>query len=124
MYVGVRSGGKVRVPTGVVQIRVDDNEAWTIDPSETPMPLLSKENGAASTPASTAVALSIARATSPFTAVSGEKAKSILRQMLAGKNIKYRKLALGDNNSTTGETPVDASLPAALLSIGIDPAKL
>jgi hypothetical protein len=124
LYVGIRSGGRIRVPTGAVQIRVDDHAAWTIDVAETPVTLVPKSTAtSAATPGvSSEILANIARASSPFTATTGQKAHDIIKQMLAGKVIKFRTLALGGNNSSTGEATVDASLSTALVSIGIDPA--
>lgn len=37
LRVGLISGGAFKMPLGVVQLRVDTNAAWTIDPAETPV---------------------------------------------------------------------------------------
>lgn len=42
LRVGIKSGGKYLIPVGDVQIRIDDNKAWTICSSETPLDYVPK----------------------------------------------------------------------------------
>lgn len=37
LRVGVKSGGRYLIPVGDVQLRIDQNPAWTISTSETPI---------------------------------------------------------------------------------------
>lgn len=134
LYVGVRSGGRYRIPTGTVQIRVDSNKAWTISPDETPIYLAPSTPAATALPpgtdektAATMAALqaqamqNITKITSPYTATTGEKAKTILGEMVRGKTVKFRTVGMNQAASTTGEVPIDASFIEALKAIGIDP---
>lgn len=131
LYLGIRSGGRFSIPTGTVQIRIDDNTAWTITPDETPTYLLP------STPAfpmphltgQTAVAEemqtkmmeNLTKTLSPFTATSGEKAKTILKEMISGDVIKCRTVGMNQATSITGEVYIDDSFLSALQKIGIEP---
>lgn len=58
---------------------------------------------------------------SPYTITGGDKAKSILRQMLAGQVLKFRTVGINQAASTTGEVVLDESLAQSLRIIGIDP---
>lgn len=134
IYVGLMSGGRFKIPVGTVQIRIDQNEAWTITPQETPMGLV---------PASPELALGLPpeqaelikktqaqamenayKMMSPYTITGGDKAKSILRQMLAGQILKFRTVGINQAASTTGEVVLDESLAQSLRLIGIDPKSL
>lgn len=134
IYVGLMSGGRFKIPVGTVQIRIDQNEAWTITPQETPMGLV---------PASPELALglppeqaelikktqaqameNVYKMMSPYTITGGDKAKSILRQMLAGQTLKFRTVGINQAASTTGEVVLDESLAQSLRLIGIDPKSL
>jgi len=128
IHVGLRSGGRYRVPTGTVQIRVDNNKAWTISPEETPLflvPSLPKTPIAAPgmtelVEQTTALAMAnAAKIMSPYTAATGDKAKSILKEMLVGKVVKYRTVGLNQAASTTGEVIIDESFVQSLRQIGI-----
>lgn len=126
IYVGIRSGGVHRIPTGTVQIRVDDNSAWTITPEETPADLIpgTAPSTSAAPGMSAEMMANMSKILSPYTAATGEKAKSIIKQMLSGKIIKYRTVGLNQAASTTGEVAVDQSLVESLQSIGINPEEL
>lgn len=134
IYVGIRSGGKHRIPTGTVQIRIDENKAWTIGPDETPVylvPSLPKTPVAAPpgmtelVEKTTAQAMSnAAKMMSPYTAATGDKAKSIIKEMLAGKVVKYRTVGFNQAASTTGEVNIDESFVQSLREIGIAPESL
>ncbi|MDR0275267.1 MAG: hypothetical protein LBI48_08025 [Burkholderiaceae bacterium] len=124
-YVGIRSGGTYRIPTGTVQIRIDDNAAWTITPDDTPTDLVP---GAATSPAvnkdiSADMMANMAKIMSPYTAATGDKADKIIKQMLAGKVIKYRTIGLNQAASSTGEVKLDASFTESIRSIGIPVGK-
>lgn len=121
IYVGIRSGGSYRIPTGTVQIRIDENTAWTITPEETPVDLVP-----GTAPAATAAAgvpqemmASMSKMLSPYTATTGKKARDIIKEMAAGKVIRYRTVGLNQAASTTGEVQIDASFIEAIQSIGI-----
>lgn len=128
IYVGLRSGGRHRIPTGTVQIRVDNNKAWTIGPEETPLflvPSLPKTPMVAPgmtelVEQATAQAMAnAAKIMSPYTAATGDKAKSIIKEMLGGKVVKYRTVGLNQAASTTGEVIIDESFVQSLRQIGI-----
>ncbi len=133
LFVGIRSGGSYGIPTGTVQMRVDANKAWTIEPSETPVylapapaqpaiPTANNDNATVDLAAVQAEALrNMSKALSPYTAATGEKAKSILREMVAGKTLKYRSVGMNQPASSTGEVVIDASFIQSLKLIGIDP---
>lgn len=136
IYVGIRSGGPYRVPVGTVQIRVDGNKSWTISTEETPVHL-APDIPASSVP----VALNgdvenliqkthnqamsnAAKMMSPYTATTGDKAKSIIREMVRGKIVKYRTVGFNQAASTTGEVKIDNSFLSSLRAIGITPENL
>lgn len=134
LRVGVKSGGKHPIPVGEVQIRIDSNTAWTISPSETPLDYVPAETlknmqeyttnlpeqnkKLVETTYKTAME-SAARAMSPFTAATGEKAQSILKEMLSGQKIKYRTIGLNQAASSTGEYTLGPSLREALSKCGV-----
>jgi hypothetical protein len=131
VFVGVRSGGAYRIPTGTVQLRIDEEEAWTIGTDETPLSLAPKQpNLMPSNMPATANAEAqkmydnIIKMSSPYTAATGEKAKKIIKQMVRGKKVKYRSVGINQAASTTGEVVIDASFIESLKAIGIDPATL
>ncbi|GFM73777.1 hypothetical protein PSCICL_47690 [Pseudomonas cichorii] len=134
IYVGVMSGGRFKIPVGTVQLRIDQNEAWTITPQETPvsqMPAapqyalnLPPEQAAIVKNAQDQAMISAAQMMSPYTIAGGDKAKKILKQMLTGKVLKYRTVGLNQAASTTGEAVIDPSLAESLRLVGIDPASL
>ena len=133
LRVGVKSGGRFLIPVGDVQLRIDQNKAWTISTSETPLDYVSEgqlkamqayapkdpqqqqivENAYKTAMEATA------RPMSPFTASTGEKAQSILKEMRSGKTLIYRTVGLNQAASTTGEYVLDQSLEVALRQCGI-----
>ncbi len=124
IVVGVRSGGSYRMPVGTVQIRVDENPAWTISPDETPVylsPALPQTTGV-DTNLQSGMMSSMTKIMSPFTATTGDKAHQILTQMIHGKIVRYRTVGLNAAASTTGEVKIDQSFFSALKEIGIDPS--
>ncbi|MBX6055049.1 hypothetical protein ACNAQ8_32020 [Pseudomonas aeruginosa] len=134
IYVGLMSGGRFKIPVGTVQMRIDQNEAWTITPQETPVGLapavpqysmnLPPEQAAIVKSAQDQAMTNAAQMMSPYTVTGGDKAKKILKQMLSGRNLKYRTVGINQAASTTGETVIDPSLAESLRLIGIDPASL
>lgn len=134
IYVGLMSGGRFKIPVGTVQMRIDQNEAWTITPQETPVAMmpaapqyalnLPPEQAALVKQTQDQAMLSVTQMMSPYTVTGGNKAKQILKQMLAGKTLKYRTVGINQAASTTGEAVIDPSLADSLRLIGIDPASL
>lgn len=134
LRVGVRSGGRYLIPVGDVQVRIDQNPAWTISSSETPLDyvpegqLKAMQAAVPNDPqqqkivanAYTMAMEAAARSMSPFTAATGEKARSILSQMKAGHSLIYRTVGLNQAASTTGEYVLDQSLAVALRECGIN----
>lgn len=136
LRIGIRSGGKVRIPVGDVQIRIDSNPPWTITTGETPIDYIPKGNLESlknSVPEASRSLVqnsfdtameSTAKAMSPFTAATGKKAKAILKQMIHGQKIIYRSIGLNQAASSTGEVPIDQSFLTALSSCGINTSNL
>lgn len=134
IFVGVMSGGRFKVPVGTVQLRIDQNEAWTITPQETPvssMPAapqyvlnLPPEQAAIVKSAQEQAMINATQMMSPYTITGGDKAKKILRQMLSGSVLKYRVVGINQAASTTGEVELDPSLAESLRLIGINESSL
>ena len=135
VIVGVRSGGRFRIPAGQVQLRIDENTAWTITTEETPLYLVPEVQGLPSMTsdaktnelvdeAQKKMMATMHRSMSPFTAATGEKAKQILNQMLSGKRLIYRSVGINQAGARTGEVALDESLTIGLRQIGIDPNSL
>ncbi|ODB35540.1 hypothetical protein A9L43_25095 [Pseudomonas mosselii] len=130
VYVGLMSGGRIKVPVGTVQLRIDQHEAWTISPQETPVSLLPEvpqyalnlppEQAELVKNAQAQAMTSAAQAMSPYTVTGGDKAKAIIKQMAAGHMLKYRTVGLNQAGSTTGEVTLDASFVQSLKQVGID----
>ena len=57
---------------------------------------------------------------SPYTAVSGEKAKKILSEMVSGTKLIYRRVGFNQAASSTGEYKLDMSFQNALTECGIN----
>lgn len=132
--VGVRSGGKIRLPVGEVQLRIDGNKAWRITTAETPLEfapriqLGSTKEFVKSLPPESQKLLAgmneanqnvVSRMLSPYTSATGDKANNILREMLGGRKLIYRKVGPNRAGSSTGEYPLDDSLRLALQECGI-----
>lgn len=134
IYVGLMSGGRFKIPVGTVQLRIDQNEAWTITPQETPVSMMPEapqyalnlppEQAELVKNAQAQAMTNMAQVMSPYTIAGGDKAKKILKQMLAGHTLKYRTVGINQAASTTGEVEIDPSLAQSLKLIGIDPAAL
>ena len=122
LFVGIRSGGKIKVPTGQVQIRIDNNKTWSISPEETPLHYIPQQ----SLKINQNIELQeniyeqMVRMMSPFTAAIGDKAKAIVKEMLSGKEIIYRSIGFNQSGST-GRYPIDESFYKAMRQIGITP---
>lgn len=142
---GIRSGGQYKLPVGAVQVRIDGNKTWDISPEETPVYLIpgqatihmpateidtSTDAGkrmAESIAASQAIMKGaqessreyIAKTLSPFTAATGDKAKTIIREMLAGRKMIYRSVGYNQAASSEGEVLIDDSFIKAVSQIGI-----
>jgi hypothetical protein len=54
----------------------------------------------------------------------GDKAKAILKQMLAGRVLKYRTVDFKQATSPTREVILDESFAHSLQMVGIDPRRL
>jgi hypothetical protein len=137
LRVGLKSGGKYKVPVGDVQLRIDKNKAWAISMSETPVNVkpdpqtsaqvdimteyaknLPPEQQALVVNSYKAAMSSTGKILSPYTATTGDKAKAIVKEMLKGNTLIYRTLGFSQvptlGGSTTGEFLLDKSLEAAL----------
>lgn len=134
IYVGLMSGGRFKIPVGTVQLRIDQNEAWTITPQETPVSMmpaapqyslnLPSEQAALIKQTQDQAMLNVTQMMSPYTVTGGEKARKILKQMLAGHTLKYRTVGINQAASTTGEAVIDPTLAESLRAIGINPESL
>lgn len=134
IYVGIRSGGRYRIPTGTVQIRIDENNSWTINPEETPIYLAPSMPAPPSVEAAGMLDIvektqaqamgNVARIMSPYTATRGDKARAILKEMVNGKVVKYRTVGFNQAASTTGEVKIDESFLSSLRAIGITPENM
>lgn len=126
---GIRSGGSVRIPTGTVQVRIDDNASWTISPAETPIilspvvPTIDYPNMPEFLGMQKQMADNLTKIMSPYTATTGEKAKAIIKEMIAGKVIKYRIVGANQAASTTGKVELDNSFHKAIKKIGFESLK-
>ncbi|MEF1207434.1 hypothetical protein, partial [Photobacterium damselae] len=129
LRVGLQSGGKIKIPVGNIQLRIDGNKHWNITTSETPLDLAPKSTADISIYTHNLpdeqrilVESSIkdsAKILSPYTMARGDKAKKIIKEMLNGKKIIYRTIAINQGGSTTGEFVLDHSLKIALDQCGI-----
>ncbi|MEL1220074.1 hypothetical protein TVA88_13295 [Aeromonas hydrophila] len=134
IIIGVKSGGKIKIPVGNIQLRVDANPVWTITTDETMLlessagvyaqpPVyaenLSDEQKKAFAETYKAAMNSTTKIMSPFTSTTGDKAKTILAEMLRGQKLIYRTVGLNQAASSTGEVLLDNSLKASLSQCGI-----
>ena len=135
--VGIRTGGTYKIPTGTVQIRVDNNSAWTIDTSETPLYLVPAQQTYAPPPKpestdpkqqeqirqahehSQQMTQNIHKISSPFTAATGDKAKTIIKEMLSGSEMIYRTVGVNQAASTEGSVVFNDSFREAMDKAGI-----
>lgn len=126
------------LPAGRVQLRIDQNNAWTVETSETPvdsegqvsttqlaaqMKSVMQSNPALQSNAAlqkqleqsaAASAQSINQAMSPFTAATGDKARNIVAQMKLGSSLIYRQLGSNTPGTTTGTIALDDDFIAAM----------
>lgn len=146
LRVGLKSGGKYKVPVGDIQLRIDKNKAWYISMSETPVNVEPNPHASAQVDVMTEYAKSLppeqqalvvnsykaamnstGQMLSPYTAVAGDKAKAIVKEMLQGKSLIYRTLGFGQvtnyGGGTTGEFVLNDSLQAALNKCQIEISK-
>ena len=112
LRLGVRSDVLVEIPVGDVQVRIDDGKIWTIASSETPLDYARKGymNVAMDT---------VNGAKLPYTVATGEKARAILQEMVAGRLLWYRVLGLNQKVTNAGWFPLDVSFRRALARCGI-----
>lgn len=145
LLVGVSSGGKYRVPTGDILWRVDSNPHRDIKAMDNPagasfVPMMEPYktgNEAADKAVADAMAYSqklTAGLTSTSTVASGDKAKEMLREMLAGQTLLFRQAQIApayglpnDQTYRVGQytnegqrpIPIDASFRRGLAECGI-----
>jgi hypothetical protein len=112
LRMGVRSDVLVEPPVGDVQVRIDDGKIWTITSSETPPDYARKSDR--NVPKDT-----VNRAKLPYTMATGEKARAILQEMVAGNLLWYRRLELNQKITSAGWFPLDESFHQALAGCGI-----
>lgn len=140
IIVGVKSGGTINMPVGNIQLRIDNNKAWDISTSETPanptnlpgymqgtlLPTsvytqnLPEEQKEVIENAYKTVMTQTTKLMSPYTAASGEKAESIINEMLNGKILIYRTKGFTGTSSNTGQYTLDSSLAKAMDGCGIE----
>jgi hypothetical protein len=137
LRVGLKSGGKYKVPVGDIQLRIDKNKAWDISMSETPVNVKPNPHASAQVDVMTeyaknlppeqqalvvnsykAAMSSTGKMLSPYTATTGDKAKAIVKEMLKGNVLIYRTLGFSQipnyGGGTTGEFILNGSLQTAL----------
>ena len=138
VLVGVSSGGRIRLPTGDILWRVDDRPFRTLRAADNPAgigdPLTSIQGGAAMQQLVEQQRQLIAAATATSTVASGDTARAMLREMLAGQGPVFRQAAqtisygLPGDSAAVGQItrhglraiPLDDSLRAGLTACGID----
>ena len=121
------------IPVGDIQLRIDENKFHTITTSETPidlfpqelssnmensMNMVNKESLGAGINYETMMN-NMMKTLSPYTATTGDKAWTILNEMLKGKKMIYRTIGINQAASTTGEVLLDESLLKSLRECGI-----
>lgn len=124
------SGGRFKLPVGTVQLRIDQHEAWTITPQETPVSLapavaaigvtVTSEQAEIVRNAQEQAMKAASQMMSPYTVATGDKARQIIRR----QKLRYRIEGINQAASTTGEAVINASLSQSLRTIGIDPGTL
>lgn len=136
LWVGVRSGGRYPLPVGAVQLRIDDNDAWIIETSETPseglrgvvnysdfinLDLYPEEQQKIIKGAYEASSDATKKIMAPYTVATGEKAKKILKELVGGEVILYRALGgYGVPAAEPGRYLLDDSLVLALNQCDIE----
>ena len=133
IWFGVKSGGKVPIPVGNIQVRIDRNDAWEILSSETPyeskgqtnfdiqnyVSNVSEEQRQQIVANYETMMAAAQKSTLPYTATTGDKAESIIKQMLSGDRLIYRVTGFNHTNSSTGEYSLGADLKEALKKCAI-----
>ena len=132
VFVGVISGGSVRIPVGDVRIRIDNNEPWTLQAANTPktslkvdgptsqehlnayLQSLSPEQKAQFDAAYDSAMDATSNMLSPYTFVGGKDAERLINEMKNGKQIRLQRIALGNTTSTVGIHDIDQSFHDAL----------
>lgn len=99
LLVGVSSGGRVRIPTGDIVWRVDDRPFHELKVADNPVghtPSALPDSVAAQlgTSATENMNRMIAAASATSTMASGEKAKALLAEMIAGRGLLFRNTAV------------------------------
>ena len=123
---GVVSEPKIPIG-GDVQLRVDDNPMVSITAADTPvdlapttslpaMPGLSAEQQK-DMQASLKASMSVA---SPYRVLVGDKARSLLREMIRGQKVIWRVVGINTATSTTGTIVIRPDLGKSLAECGID----
>ncbi|HEX8415946.1 MAG TPA: hypothetical protein VF637_19000 [Sphingomicrobium sp.] len=96
LLVGISSGGRIRLPTGDILWRVDDRPFRKLAAADNPAamntPAVPQSNAATAQLIDQQMRL-IAAATATSTVASGETARSILAEMLAGSGLVFRGVA-------------------------------
>lgn len=116
LLVGVMSAGRARLPVGTVQLIVDQHQAWTITAQENPVSLspVVFSTGLAGSGGATSQMMN------PYTLASGDKAQRIIRQMMSGRQLRYRVVNVDHTASAEGQVEIDGSFSQALRAFGID----
>ncbi|WP_152632707.1 MULTISPECIES: hypothetical protein [Pseudomonas] len=130
LYVGLMAGGDIRPPVVTADIWIDQNEVWMISSQETPISLTlpSMELLLGLSPDVTEQArtqgLDVLKVMGGNVLARGDKAKAILKQMLAGRVLKYRTVDIKRATSPTREVILDESFSHSLQMIGVDQRSL
>ena len=109
LAVGVKAGGQFPIPPGDIDLRIDKNKAWRIRPAENPqdikpegpnismpvfkLPNMTEEQQKAYEDSMKQTMQTISDASAgmaPYTMTTGDKAKSILAEMINGNRMIYR----------------------------------
>lgn len=109
LSIGVKAGGAFPLPPGDIDLRIDRNKAWKIKSSETPkdlvtevdipsmptlqLPNFSEEQQKAYEESMAQMMETIKEASSyssTYTMTAGDKARQIIREMIAGEELIYR----------------------------------
>lgn len=89
LRVGIVSAGP-QLPPGRIALRVDGNEAWTVETAETPIDFSKWRNR------------SMDQELSPVTEATGHKAEAILQQMRGGRVLAFRHSGITADHSSDG----------------------
>ena len=135
LLVGVSGGGKIRLPTGDILWRVDDKPFRELKAADNPQRNQPPPAPLASVPGMTAEVMRMTAAlTATSTMASGDKAREMLDEMIAGNGLIYRQQtaapAFGLPSPVEREVgqitkdglapfPLDESFRAGLASCGI-----